>query len=132
VIVSEPSNPWIGGIASLFSREFFEIARQHLRPGGMMVQWVQAYSLGPEDLQMIVKTFQTVFLGVSVCHVTTGDYLPLGRTEPGPLDLGVMKARHRENPAIRHDLERIGIHDWAGFLGDSNSRRTRRRRRHRT
>jgi spermidine synthase len=38
VIVSEPSNPWIGGIASLFTVEFFETARQRLRPGGLMVQ----------------------------------------------------------------------------------------------
>jgi spermidine synthase len=33
VIISEPSNPWIGGLASLFSREFFELARSHLTPG---------------------------------------------------------------------------------------------------
>src|SRR5690606_6512065 len=30
VIVSEPSNPWIAGVASLFSREFYQFAKEHL------------------------------------------------------------------------------------------------------
>ncbi|MER3424361.1 MAG: hypothetical protein C4293_15215, partial [Nitrospiraceae bacterium] len=42
VIISEPSNPWISGLASLFSVEFFDHARQRLRPGGAMVQWVHS------------------------------------------------------------------------------------------
>src|SRR5262249_6003186 len=65
-IISEPSNPWIGGVASLFTVEFFSLARQHLRPGGIMVQWIQAYNLLPEDLQMVVRTFRTVFPATSI------------------------------------------------------------------
>ena len=61
VIISEPSNPWIGGLASLFSVEFFTIARQRLRPGGMMLQWIQGYNIVPEDLRMVINTFRSVF-----------------------------------------------------------------------
>ena len=117
MIISEPSNPWIGGIASLFSIEFFELARPLLKPGGIMAQWVQAYNLHPEDFQMIVKTFGSVFPATSVWHVASADYLLLGLVEPAPVDLELLKARYRSNPALRLDLERIEIRDWPGVLG---------------
>src|SRR5262249_15502203 len=66
VIISEPSNPWIGGIATLFSQEFFALARQKLKPGGVMLQWTPGYSLVPDDLQMIVKTFRTAFAATTI------------------------------------------------------------------
>ncbi|MCZ6778578.1 MAG: fused MFS/spermidine synthase [Acidobacteria bacterium] len=116
VIISEPSNPWIGGVAALFSVEFFELARQRLRPGGLMVQWVQGYSLLPDDLRMIVKTFRTAFPATSVWCTDGGDYLLLGREEAMPLDLGLFKARFESN-RIAHDLERFGIESWPGVLG---------------
>ena len=45
VIVSEPSNPWMAGIASLFTREFFEGARARLAPGGVLCQWAHTYDI---------------------------------------------------------------------------------------
>ncbi len=118
VIISEPSNPWIGGVATLFSREFFQIARDHLRPGGMMVQWVEAYGLSTDDLRTVVKTFGAAFPDVSVWHVSIADYLLIGRTDPTPIDVNLMTARYQGIPAVRHDLERIGIPDWPGVFGD--------------
>ncbi len=117
VITSEPSNPWIGGMASLFSVEFFELARRHLQPGGIMLQWIHAYSLLPDDLRMVVATFRAVFPATSVWQVSPGDFLLLGRVEAAPIDLDLVKARYAENPAIRGDLERIGVRGWAGVLG---------------
>jgi spermidine synthase len=115
VISSEPSNPWIGGVASLFTREFFALARQHLKPGGIMLQWVQAYNLSPEDLRMIVKTFRGAFPATTIWHVS-GDFLLLGRTEPAPMDLNLLKARYQANPALRRDLGYLDIHGWPGVL----------------
>ena len=54
VISSEPSNPWIGGLASLFSEEFFRAAQGRLRPGGIMIQWIHGYSMRDADLRMVV------------------------------------------------------------------------------
>ncbi|MBI2081748.1 MAG: fused MFS/spermidine synthase, partial [candidate division NC10 bacterium] len=116
VIISEPSNPWIGGLASLFSVEFFTLARERLRPGGIMLQWLQAYNLFPDDLRMVLQTFRTVFPGTSVWN-THGDFLILGRTEPGPVDFALVKARYQANPALRRDLERIGVPASPGVLG---------------
>jgi spermidine synthase len=117
VITSEPSNPWMGGVASLFSVEFFQLARQRLQPGGMMLQWIHAYNLLPQDLRMVVATFRAVFPATSVWQVSPGDFLLLGRTEASPIDLDLVKARYAASPAVRQDLERIGMRGWAGLLG---------------
>src|SRR5215468_4717593 len=114
VIISEPSNPWISGLASLFSVEFFRIARQHLEPGGMMVQWVQGYNLRPDDFKMIVRTFRIVFPATSVWNTGRGDFLLFGRVESTPLDLTLVEKRF---PRIRADLLGIGIQAWPGTLG---------------
>ena len=45
VIVSEPSNPWMAGVAALFTREFFEAARARLKPGGVLCQWAHTYEM---------------------------------------------------------------------------------------
>ena len=117
VITSEPSNPWIDGVASLFSREFFELARQRLREGGLMVQWVHGHGLAPEDFGMIVATFRSVFPATSLWQVAQADYLMIGRLEPGPFDLAPLKARWSALQGFRDDLHRIGVETWPGVLG---------------
>src|SRR3989454_8710965 len=36
LIISEPSNPWVSGVSSLFTREFYRRIRTHLEPGGLL------------------------------------------------------------------------------------------------
>lgn len=117
VIISEPSNPWIQGMAGLFSAEFFALAKQRLRPGGVMLQWVQSYNLAPEDLKMVVATFRGAFPATSVWEPAPGDFLLLGSAEPAPLDLGRLRARWETLPRVRADFEGLGIRGWAGVLG---------------
>lgn len=66
LVVSEPSNPWRAGVASLFTREFFEGTRRVLRPGGVLAQWVQLYNLEPGSLRMILRTIGAAFPELSV------------------------------------------------------------------
>jgi spermidine synthase len=61
VIVSEPSNPWISGVSNLFTREFYEIVRRRLAPGGVFGQWFHYYNLAAADVKVEAKTFLTVF-----------------------------------------------------------------------
>jgi spermidine synthase len=117
VIISEPSNPWVQGMAGLFSAEFFALARERLRPRGIMVQWVQSYNLAPDDLKMVIATFRSAFPATSVWETTAGDFLLLGSAEPAPLDLGRLRARWEALPRVRADFERLGIRGWAGVLG---------------
>ncbi len=55
IIVSEPSNPWVSGVSTLFSEEFYAQVKRYLRPDGLLVQWVQAYEIDVGLLSTIFK-----------------------------------------------------------------------------
>jgi len=82
VIISEPSNPWIEGVASLFTVDFYRLAEQRLTRDGIMCQWMHLYHMSPKDVQMIVRTFTSVFPYVSVWKTTESDVVLLGRRKP--------------------------------------------------
>ena len=107
VIVSEPSNPWMAGISSLFTREFFAGAKARLAPGGVLCQWAHTYDISRDDLRSIVATFLTAFPDGSMWLVGDADVLLVGST--GPLDdriAGIATAWQR--PGVAEDLATVG------------------------
>lgn len=78
VIVSEPSNPWMAGVAALFTHEFFTSVRDRLTPGGVFCQWTHTYELDADDLKSIVRTFASVFPNGTMWLVGDGDLLLIG------------------------------------------------------
>jgi spermidine synthase len=115
VIISEPSNPWMAGIAALFTREFFEAARSRLRPGGVLCQWAHTYDISDADLRSIVATFASVFPGGAMWLVGEGDLLLIGADTP-VVDLlhNVEQAWQRHGVAA--DLGSVGVRDAFGVL----------------
>ena len=115
VIVSEPSNPWMAGIASLFTREFFEIAKARLAPGGVLCQWAHTYDISDADLRSIVATFLSVFPDGTLWLVGEADVLLVGSTEPltGRL-AGVHDAWRR--PGVAEDLASVGARSPLAIL----------------
>ena len=59
-IISEPSHPWVPGVANLFTREFFTLGSDRLRDDGVFVQWLQIYQLSTESLRSVLATFNQV------------------------------------------------------------------------
>jgi spermidine synthase len=97
VIVSEPSNPWITGVANLFTREFYAIALSRLAEGGVFGQWFHYYNLAPADVKVEVRTFLDVFPHASLWLVPPvpasdgsrnlgADLLLVGSREERPID----------------------------------------------
>jgi spermidine synthase len=109
LIVSEPSNPWIAGIASLFTNEFYATVRERLAPGGIFVQWVQAYSLASTDLRMIVATFAPHFPEATLWRAEAPDFLLLGRTDTAPLRFDRLRA-FWQNTTLRKDFDAMDLH----------------------
>ncbi|MCB9676160.1 MAG: hypothetical protein H6737_13650 [Alphaproteobacteria bacterium] len=89
VIVSEPSNPWISGISSLFTREYWALGRARLNDGGVFCQWVQLYGMGPEQFRGIVRTFASVFGDVWLYETIPGSDVLLVAGAPPPPDAPV-------------------------------------------
>ena len=61
VVVSHPSNPWVVGASALFSREYFALVRDRLRPGGRLLTWIQLYEMDAESARSLVATFLSAF-----------------------------------------------------------------------
>jgi len=115
VIISEPSNPWMAGVANLFTAEFYELAKQRLGPGGIMAQWIQLYRIFPSDVKLLLKTFQEAFPYMSVWSTIPGDLLLIGSMEAHQLDGGFLNQQFAVE-AIREDLERVGVIHPQAFL----------------
>ena len=103
VIISEPSNPWIAGVASLFTSEFYDRAAQVLKPDGVFAQWVQLYELDPEDLRMILHEFQAKFPEVSAWNAG-GDLILIGTMKPQQLNLERWTRLAAEDPSVAQNL----------------------------
>lgn len=82
VIVSEPSNPWVAGIATLYTPEFFRIARSRLADDGIFCQWIQLYQLPLPIVAGIVRSLREVFPHVHVWFGGTSDLVVLASGRP--------------------------------------------------
>ena len=103
VVISEPSNPWIAGVASLFTREFFQTVRDRLAPGGIVCQWANTYNISDADLRAIVATFRSVFPDATAWLVGGDDLLLLASNAPiGPRLTNI--ERHWARHGVADDL----------------------------
>jgi len=82
VIVSEPSNPWLAGVATLYTPEFFRIVRSRLSDDGVFCQWVQLYQLPLPIVAGIVRNVREVFPNVHVWFGESHDLLVLASPKP--------------------------------------------------
>ena len=82
VIVSEPSNPWVAGVATLYTPEFFRIARSRLTEDGVFCQWVQLYQLPLQVVAGIVRNLHEVFPHVAVWSAGDHDLMVFGSAKP--------------------------------------------------
>lgn len=110
VIVSEPSHPWVPGVANLFTREFFELGRSRLSEQGVFVQWLQMYQLSTDSLRSVLATYAQVFPHVQVYRVggvqQGKDLLLVGSMQP--LDI-LSSMRRAFDPQAMRELARINL-----------------------
>ncbi|MBM4013762.1 MAG: hypothetical protein FJ293_02200, partial [Planctomycetes bacterium] len=104
VITTEPSNPWLAGMAALFTVEFYELCRARLAEGGVLCQWVQLYWSSPDDYQAIFATLGSVFPHVAIWRTTSGDTLMLGAERPLSLDLAALARKAAARPFLAPEL----------------------------
>jgi spermidine synthase len=109
LIVSEPSNPWVAGVEMLYAFEFLEAARERLRPGGVFCQWFHLYETDAATLQLILRTYASVFDQVAVWRSRGADVLLLGFEEADADTLYYRLAGRSERPDFRASLERAGF-----------------------
>ncbi len=109
LVSSEPSNPWITGVSNLFTREFFELGKRKLAPGGVWGQWLQIYGMVPDEIKTILATFADVYAYVQVFRVDESDLILLGSDEPLPLSTQRTVEVVSGNDAVVAELEVLEI-----------------------
>ena len=116
VIISEPTNPWIAGVAGVFSQEYFETCRSHLSPGGFFMQWIQGYELEDSTFFLILETFTGVFPCYTLWNPSYSDTVLVGSPQPYGADFGRMEARVK-TPGVQRDLATMGLSSLLPILG---------------
>jgi len=108
VIVSEPSNPWFASIGSVFSKEFYQIAAARLKPGGMMVQWFHMYEMHDGIVDLVLRTFQSVFPVLEIWDSNGGDIILIGSDRPWSCSLEKLRQGYSRE-WVRQDLASVGL-----------------------
>ncbi|MBA2320161.1 MAG: hypothetical protein H0V89_03310, partial [Deltaproteobacteria bacterium] len=109
VIVSEPPNPWITGVSNLFTREFLELGKSRLKPGGVWSQWVQMYGMDTGDLRTLIRTFTEVYPYILLyATIEDADLVLVGSERP--LVQSLDTAEHLLHwPGVREQLAVVDI-----------------------
>lgn len=105
VVVSEPSNPWVSGVASLFTQEFYRGVKRSLKPGGLLVQWVHSYEISDELLAQMIAALLEEFPDSEIYAANSADLVILA-------PLGKLQAPGDEpwrQPALASELRRVGL-----------------------
>ncbi len=115
VITSDPIHPWVKGAAVLYTREYFELCKKRLKPGGVITQWVPLYESNAEAVKSEVATFFEVFPEGSVWGNDQGGYgydtVLLGQVGPLQINVDELVARlkREDHRAVVNSLSDVGL-----------------------
>ena len=122
IITSDPIHPWVKGSASLYSKEYFELVREHLNPGGVVTQWVPLYESNAETVKSEIATFFDVFPNGSIWanELNGGGYdvFLMGQNSPTKIDIDAIQAK-LTSPAyarVLQSLQDVGINSANSLL----------------
>lgn len=105
VIVSEPSNPWVSGVSSLFTRQFYSFLAKHLEQNGLLVQWMQTYELSDPLFYTMVAALIEEYPYVEAYLTNTSDVLFVASHAP----IGNFDASRLQDPSLLLELKRLGL-----------------------
>ena len=111
VIISEPSNPWVSGVAGLFTKEFYGFLRGHLKPGGIAIQWLQSYELDDPLLATMVAALIAEFPHVDTYTTNGADLLFVVSETPLP----PLEYSRLEGGELGPEMKRLGLTGLGDF-----------------
>ncbi|MGB8436109.1 MAG: fused MFS/spermidine synthase [Burkholderiales bacterium] len=117
IIISEPSNPWVSGVSSLFSDEFYRLVRRHLNRGGVLVQWFQLYEIDVKLTASVMRALAQNFPDYAIYATTDSDLLIVaGDSATLARPLADVFAAH---PGVGQELRKVHVQT----IGDMEIRR---------
>ncbi len=109
IIAAQPSHPWLAGASSVFTQQFWQLAKSRLNEGGVLGQWVNLFNMDATTLRSIFQAFYGVFPhGITFANLNTGDLLLFGSNKPIKLDYERIQAV-LDQPKVKAVLSHYGI-----------------------
>ena len=122
VITTDPIHPWVKGTSTLYSREYYELVKSHLNPGGVAAQWLPIYESDEDTVKTELATFFSVFPNATVwSNYLNGDgydLVLLGSADAAPINVDALQ-RRLDQPsysAVSASLAEVGFHSAVDFL----------------
>jgi spermidine synthase len=128
-ITSDPLDPWVKGAATLYTREFFDVVKSHLNPGGVVTLFVQLYESSEAAVKSEIGTFLEAFPNGAVFANTVNgqgyDLVLFGQLEGGKINVDTVQARLSDpaNAAVAKSLSEVGINSAVDLFGTYAGRR---------
>jgi spermidine synthase len=129
-ITSDPLDPWVKGAATLYTREFFDVVKSHLNPGGVVTLFVQLYESSEAAVKSEIGTFLEAFPdGAVFANTVNGqgyDLVLFGQLEGGTINVDAVQARLSDpaNAEVARSLSEVGINSAVELFGTYAGRRT--------
>jgi spermidine synthase len=125
LITAEPPPPRGAGITSLYSREYFELARDRLRDGGVLTYWLPVNQLWLSETKAIMRGFCAAFPDCSLWSGAGLQWMLAGtRGARGPVPEERFSAQWRD-PVVAPELAALGLEEpetlGATFLADATT-----------
>jgi len=128
-ITSDPLDPWVKGAATLYTREFFDVVKSHLNPGGVVTLFVQLYESSEAAVKSEIGTFLEAFPNGAVFANTVNgqgyDLVLFGQLDGGKINVDTVQARLSDpaNAAVAKSLSEVGINSAVDLFGTFAGRR---------
>jgi spermidine synthase len=129
-ITSDPLDPWVKGAATLYTREFFEVVKSHLNPGGVVTLFVQLYESSEAAVKSEIGTFFEAFPNGAVFANTVNgqgyDLVLFGQLEGAKINVDEVQKRLSDpaNAAVARSLSEVGINSAVELFGTYAGRRS--------
>jgi spermidine synthase len=123
VITTDPIHPWVKGTSTLYSKDYYELVREHLNPGGVVAQWLPIYESDEDTVKTELATFFSVFPNATVwSNYSQGegyDLVLLGREDSSPINVDALQQRLDQPGYVRvsASLADAGFHSAVDLLG---------------
>jgi len=129
VVTTDPIHPWVKGTSTLYSKEYYELVKAHLNPGGVVAQWLPIYDSDAATVKSELATFFEVFPNATVWS----NYVPneggydlvlIGQAEPSPISLDAVQARldRPDYSRVLASIGEVGFHSAVELLATYEGR----------
>lgn len=107
-IISEPTNPWVSGVSSLFTVEFYKEVKRYLKPKGLLAQWLQGYELSDELMMSVLAAIDQEFDDYLVVRIGSLDWVILSSPDG---EIPPLSAEVLQWAGLQESFDLLGIHD---------------------